>query len=69
MLTVAPGNGAQPHLWQCYPGSPQQSWRFRADGTIKLDGKDICIDVTGGDSSQALQMWQCTSGPNQVWNL
>ncbi|KLT45727.1 hypothetical protein CC85DRAFT_282355 [Cutaneotrichosporon oleaginosum] len=68
--TLYPGNGVKPHMWQCYNGVWQQQWRYHADGTIRLDGHNLCLDVTDGDPTKPVQMWECFPGnTNQQWDL
>jgi hypothetical protein len=57
-------------MWQCYDGVWQQQWRYHADGTIRLDGHNLCLDVTDGDPTKDVQMWECFPGnTNQQWDL
>ncbi|BEI87211.1 hypothetical protein CcaverHIS002_0705570 [Cutaneotrichosporon cavernicola] len=67
--TLSPGNGVQPHMWECY-NVPQQKWRYHSDGTVRLDGRNLCLDVTDGDATKKVQMWTCSAGNrNQQWDL
>lgn len=69
-LTVDPGNGVQPHMWQCYPGAPQQNWVYRSDGLIELSGRGLCLDLTDGDTYKNVQLWACDGGNrNQQWDV
>ncbi|GMK59493.1 hypothetical protein CspeluHIS016_0800990 [Cutaneotrichosporon spelunceum] len=67
--TLNPGNGVQPHLWECLGDVPQQKWTYRKDGTIRLEGKNLCLDVTDGNAANKVQMWECDpNNPNQQWD-
>ncbi len=69
LLTPDPGNGVQPHAWECYDGAWQQNWVYHANGAVELAGRGLCLDVTDGDTTKKVQLWECTGGPNQQWDI
>ncbi|KLT45729.1 hypothetical protein CC85DRAFT_282356 [Cutaneotrichosporon oleaginosum] len=68
--TLYPGNGVQPHMWDCYAGAWQQSWTHHANGQIELTGRGYCLDVRDGVASNGLQLWECVDGNiNQQFDI
>jgi hypothetical protein len=59
----------QPHAWECYDGAWQQNWVYHENGAIELAGRNLCLDVTDGDATKKVQLWECTGGPNQQWDI
>lgn len=59
-LTEDPVAGTKVHLWTCH-GQAQQQWVV-ANGQVKLAGKNLCLDVTDGDPSKQVQVWDCVPG-------
>ncbi|BEJ18238.1 hypothetical protein CspHIS471_0705150 [Cutaneotrichosporon sp. HIS471] len=68
--TLNPGNGVQPHAWECIDGAWQQNWVFHTDGRIELAGWGLCLDVTDGDTDKPIQLWECFAGnTNQQFDI
>lgn len=59
--------GTPVQMWDCYPGSPQQTWTVRTDGTVR--SMNLCLDVVDQrtDNGARVQVWTCFAGPNQQW--
>ena len=69
--SLAPGNGVQMKIWECYSGLAQQTWYYTDDNRIAVQGYGQCLDLTGGrlDNGNIVQSWTCTDGnTNQIWN-
>ena len=70
MVSVAPGNGVQMKIWECYSGLAAQTWYYTGDKRIALYNGNQCLDLTNGSTNDGtvMQTWQCTTGDtNQVW--
>ena len=52
-------------------GLENQRWEFHADGTIRLEGSDLCIDVEGGNLEEGARViaWPWHGGANQVFEV
>jgi beta-glucosidase len=62
-------NGTLVDLYTCN-GTGAQNWQHQSDGALLNPASGRCLDDTGfGGSGTQLQIWDCTGGTNQVWNL
>lgn len=75
-LTPDPGNGALPHIWDCYDGLDVQQWVYHSDGHIELGCTGYCLDVKDGYNGDdafrhsVIQLWDCIPGStNQLFDL
>ena len=53
--------------WEAH-GLENQRWEFHPDGTIRLEGSDLCMDVEGGNEEEGARViaWPFHGGANQV---
>jgi len=56
--------------WEAH-GLENQRWEFHPDGTIRLEGSDLCIDVEGGSQDEGARViaWPWHGGANQLFDL
>ena len=56
--------------WEAH-GLQNQRWEFHPDGTIRLEGSDLCIDVEGGSQEEGARViaWPWHGGGNQLFEL
>jgi hypothetical protein len=56
--------------WEAH-GLGNQLWEFHPDGTIRLEGSDLCIDVEGGSQEEGARViaWPWHGGANQVFEV
>ena len=56
--------------WEAH-GLENQRWEFHPDGTIRLEGSDLCIDIQGGSLSEGAPViaWPWHGGANQVFEV
>ena len=56
--------------WEAH-GLENQRWEFHPDGTIRLEGSDLCIDVEGGQLEEGARViaWPWHGGANQVFEV
>ena len=67
---IAPANGTQMKIWQCYANIPAQTWYYTDDQRISLENQGLCLDLTNGSTADGnvVQIWSCTpNNTNQVW--
>ena len=52
-------------------GGANQKWKLHKDGTIRLEGHDLCLDIQGGskDKGAHLVAWPHHGGSNQKWRI
>ncbi|WP_432838773.1 ricin-type beta-trefoil lectin domain protein [Dactylosporangium sp. CA-092794] len=64
-------NGTRIQLWDCN-GSPQQTWNFAGDGTIRVGRNNKCLDSdtnTAGRLGAVVQLWDCNGSAAQRWSV
>jgi hypothetical protein len=56
--------------WEAH-GLENQRWEFHPDGTIRLEGSDLCIDVEGGSQEEGARViaWPFHGQANQVFEV
>ncbi len=72
VLDVEGGVGQGNKIIQYTPhGGANQRWRFHPDGTIRLDGFDLCLDIEGCNSAPGAHIiaWPYNGGRNQKWRI
>jgi alpha-galactosidase len=65
------GSGTKAELATCTGGTDQQ-WTYQLNGNLINKQSGLCLDVTGGGSSDgtALESWSCGANQlNQIWSL
>lgn len=70
-LTVVGDNAdATPVLMERCNNTPDQHWQMQPDGHISYAG-GRCLDIQGPSTNDgtALQIWQCKSVPEELWQL
>ena len=52
-------------------GGANQKWKLHKDGTIRLEGHDLCLDIKGGSKDKGAQLcaWPHNGGSNQKWRV
>ncbi|GAA2577238.1 SGNH/GDSL hydrolase family protein [Winogradskya consettensis] len=60
--------GVKVQLWDCSGGLNQQ-WNLNANGTISNAQSGLCLDVSGGATTNGtpVVLWTCTTATNQLW--
>lgn len=60
--------GTRVHLWDCHGGA-NQNWQLQADGSLKIPGTNVCLDVrsSGTANGTPIQVWDCNGTPAQLW--
>jgi hypothetical protein len=50
-------------------GSPGQNWTVTSTGTLQVNGK--CLDIYRDEktNNSLVELWTCTGGANQQWEL
>ncbi len=62
-------NGTTVDLYACN-GTVAQTWIPQSNGSLVNPNSGKCLDDTGfGGSGTQVQIWSCTGGTNQKWNL
>ena len=62
-------NGTLVQLYTCN-GTAAQVWQHQANGELVNPNSGKCLDDTGfGGSGTQIQIWSCTDGTNQQWNI
>ena len=56
-------------LWPC-TGGANQKWTVESNGTIVGQQSGLCLDVTGGGTTEGtpLEIWTCNGQSNQQWS-
>ena len=56
--------------WEAH-GLENQRWEFHPDGTIRLEGSNLCMDIEGGSQEEGARViaWPWHGGANQVFEL
>ncbi len=65
------GSGTKAELATC-TGATDQQWTYQLNGNLINKQSGLCLDVTGGGSSDgtALEAWSCGDNQlNQIWSL
>ncbi|MFJ2777933.1 ricin-type beta-trefoil lectin domain protein [Kitasatospora sp. NPDC087315] len=64
-------NGAAVGLWNCTPGSWNQVWIPRADGSLYNPGSNHCLDLPGNDITPGTRLiaFTCNATPAQTWSI
>jgi hypothetical protein len=69
---VNPRDGSKVKVWQCYEGLPAQQWESfgsRQGFGRRLNGTNLCLDVTDGRFANGtpMQVWKCHTGSKNQW--
>ncbi|MCO8276213.1 ricin-type beta-trefoil lectin domain protein [Actinoplanes sp. TRM 88003] len=61
--------GSKVQIWACNGGSNQQ-WTFQANGTVRNNQSDLCLDVNNNQTANGALtlLWTCTGAANQQWS-
>ncbi|WP_246038377.1 RICIN domain-containing protein [Saccharothrix texasensis] len=55
--------------WTCHGGA-NQKWRLNTDGSITGVASGLCLEVTGGSTTNgtSARLWTCDGRDSQKWN-
>lgn len=69
----SPGNsGDRINQTFAFENNPRQRWEYnQSTGEIKLDGTNLCLDMSGGNATEGTELivWDCHGKDNQKWKL
>ncbi|MEY9928625.1 beta-glucosidase [Catenulispora sp. GP43] len=69
VTSAGTANGTLVQLYTCN-GTVAQVWQAQSNGELVNPHSGRCLDDTGsGGSGTQLQIWDCTAGANQKWQL
>ena len=72
VIYVEGGINQGPHIIQYSAhGGDNQKWKLHKDGTIKLNGHNLVLDIKEGKVEQGSYIiaWPHHGGPNQRWRI